>query len=410
MQAASRGRLVVLLFGLVVTVPTYAKFEKEQATLDALVAKRQYASAADYIHSRPNLLGEPRFFRQLSHILTNYYTFQVNFGLFATRDLKDGERLEDVRGARGDHKMVGGDWEKSLYDTLKKHPESPDINFAVGEYLSLGHLCGCTSLRLFRGEQADDFRHFERAYKGGVYDYWSLFRMGNHYASGPNPDRKKAIVFYEKSLQLNADYTEAHYNLASVYYSQGDYKTAKKHSSETLGKYPDAALNADSYANYGRIEAALGNYSSAEKNYQKAREYVFWHAPTFNELANLYRKTRRFDAYKKTVNDYIALDYGNTYTFNVYVDYLADQKLIKEDREIVTALAKRQYSRTEEIGAVFFNLGRVAEMEGNAGLALQHYSKSLEALKKLPNPPPGAIEALTQSINRLKSKNPDSGS
>jgi tetratricopeptide (TPR) repeat protein len=410
MRANSSRDFTVLLIGLLVAFPAFAKFEKEQAALDALMAKRQYASAAEYIHSRPNLLNEPRFFRQLSHILTNYYTFQVNFGLFATRDLKEGERLEDVRGAKGDHKMVGGDWEKSLYDTLKKHPESPDINFAVGEYLSLGQLCGCTSLRLFRGEQADDFFYFERAYKGDVFDYWSLFRMGNHYAGGPSPDLKKATGYYEKSLKLNPDYTETHYNLASVYYSLGDYVSAKKHSAKTLGKYPDATLNADSYANYGRIEAALGNYTSAEKNYQKAREYVFWHAPTFNELANLYRKTRRFDAYKKTVNDYIALDYGNTYTFNVYVDYLADHKLIKEDREIVTELAKRQYSRTEEIGAVFFNLGRIAEMERNTALAAQHYAKSLGALKKLPNPPPGAIEALTHSINRLKSTSPNSGS
>jgi tetratricopeptide (TPR) repeat protein len=410
MRANSSRDFTVLLIGLLVAFPAFAKFEKEQAALDALMAKRQYASAAEYIHSRPNLLNEPRFFRQLSHILTNYYTFQVNFGLFATRDLKEGERLEDVRGAKGDHKMVGGDWEKSLYDTLKKHPESPDINFAVGEYLSLGQLCGCTSLRLFRGEQADDFFYFERAYKGDVFDYWSLFRMGNHYAGGPSPDLKKATGYYEKSLKLNPDYTETHYNLASVYYSLGDYVSAKKHSAKTLGKYPDATLNADSYANYGRIEAALGNYTSAEKNYQKAREYVFWHAPTFNELANLYRKTRRFDAYKKTVNDYIALDYGNTYTFNVYVDYLADHKLIKEDREIVTELAKRQYSRTEEIGAVFFNLGRIAEMEENTALASQYYAKSLEAVKKLPNPPPGAIEALTQYINRLQSKGPNSGS
>ncbi len=410
MRTPTSHDLLVLLLGLLVAFPAFAKFEKEQAALDALVAKRQYASAAEYIHSRPNLLEEPRFFRQLSHILTNYYTFQVNFGLFATRDLKDGERLEDVRGAKGDHKMVGGDWEKSLYDALKEHPESPDISFAVGEYLSLGQLCGCATLRLFRGEQTDDFRYFERAYKGDVFDYWSLFRMGNHYASGPNPDLKIATGYFEKSLKLNPDYTETHYNLASVYYSQGDYKAAKKHSAKTLGKYHDATLNADSYANYGRIETALGNYSSAEKNYQKAREYVFWHAPTFDGLANLYRKTKRFDVYKKTVSDYIALDYGNTYTFNIYVDYLADQGLIQSDREIVAELAKRQYSRTEEVGAVFFNLGRIAEMDGNKTLASQHYARSLEALKKLPQPPPGAIEALTQSINRLKSKSTNSGS
>lgn len=402
MRADSCRCLVTLFFGLVVTVPAYAKFEKEQAALDALVTKRQYASAADYIHSRPNLLGEPRFFRQLSHILTNYYTFQVNFGLFATRDLKDGERLEDVRGTKGDHKMVGGDWEKSLHDALNANPASPDINFAVGEYLSLAQNCRCANLRLFRGEQADEFRYFERAYKGGVYDYWSLFRMGVHYTTDPHQDFKNAVSFYKKSLQMKPDYTETHFNLASVYYSMSDYKTAKDHATKTLGKYNDANLNADTYANYGRIEAALGNSVSAEKSYLKAREYVRWHARSFDGLIDLYRKGKRFDAYKKTVKDYIALDYSNTYTFNVYVDYLADQKLIPTDRDIAGELAKHQYNRTEETGAVFFNLGRIAELDGNKTLAAQHYAKSLEALKKLSQPPPGAIEALTHSLKRLQ--------
>jgi len=129
---------------------------------------------------------------------------------------------------------------------------------------------------------------------------------------------------------------------------------------------------------------------------------VRWHARACDGLIDLYRKGKRFDAYNKTVKDYIALDYSNTYTFNVYVDYLADQKLIPADREVAWDLAKRQYARTEETGAVFFNLGRIAELDENKALAAQHYAKSLEALKKLSQPPPGAIEALTHSLKRLQ--------
>jgi tetratricopeptide (TPR) repeat protein len=396
-------QIFVLLVSVFTAIPAYAKFEKEQTDIDAMLAKRQYASAASYINDRPDLLKDPRFLRQLSHILVNYYTTTINFGLFALKDLKEGERLEDFRGAKGEHKMVGGDLEKVLHDALKGRPESPDVNFAVGEYLSRGQSCGCGTPQLFLGEQADEYPYFNHAYKGGIYDYWSLFRMGNYYLSEPHVYVTKAVSFYEKSLKLNPDYTETYFNLASIYYSKGDYKTAKLHATKTLGKYSDSTLNADAYANYARIEAALGNRASAETSFLQAFQLKRWHERTFTGLIGLYRTDKRFDAYKKTIKNYIALDYSNTYTFNVYVDYLANAKITDTDREIVRELAKQQFSRTEETGAVFFNLGRIAEMDNDKNLAVQHYRTSLDALKKLREPPPGAITALTQSIVRLQS-------
>jgi hypothetical protein len=53
-------------------------------------------------------MAEPRFVRLLTHILTTKYAYAINFSIFALKDLKKGERIEDYRGKPGTYKMAGG--------------------------------------------------------------------------------------------------------------------------------------------------------------------------------------------------------------------------------------------------------------------------------------------------------------
>ena len=394
-------RIVVLTIGLLASISVYANFEIEQATINKMVINRQYASAGLYINNRADLLKEPRFLRQLSHILVTDYTMAISFELFALKDIHDGERLEELRGAPGTYQLVGGEWEKVLYEAFQKYPESPDINFAVGEYLSRKEVCSCGNAEYFVGEQARDYRYFDLAYKAGIVDYWSLFRIGNHYFRNPGGARQ-AVFFFLKSLALNPENIDANYNIASAYYQIKDYPAAKVYAEKTLGQYHDASFNADTYVTYARIEAALGNHSAAERAYQKAIALKDWDERAFTGLLDIYRTTKRFGEYKQRVAEYIALDYSNTYTFNVYVDYLSQAGMVSADREIMREFALKTFTRPEERGAVFFNLGRIAEIEKNDRVALVYYDKSLAALKELKLPPQGSMEALTQAISNLE--------
>jgi hypothetical protein len=65
-------------------------------------------AAASIINERPELMAEPRFVRLLTHILTTKYAYAINFSIFALKDLKKGERIEDYRGKPGTYKMAGG--------------------------------------------------------------------------------------------------------------------------------------------------------------------------------------------------------------------------------------------------------------------------------------------------------------
>jgi len=394
-----REARVLLAAALVMAGPAQAAFEKEEAEIKALVEDGKYHSAVSIINERPELLAEPRFVRLFTHILTTQYAYAINFSIFALKDLKKGERIEDYRGKPGSYQMIGGPLDELLYQRIKKNPESPDLNFAVGEYLSRGEACGCREAGPLKDLPGNETSYFLKAYQGNVADDWSLFRIGvNHQYAGKYDD---AITFYKKALALNPNEINATYNLAAVYYAKKDPKTARPYIEKILGKYEDSSLNADTYALHGMILTELKDHERAEKSLDQALKIKRWHAEAFSTLLTVYRQTRQNDKYIQRVQDFIALDYGNTYTFNAYIDFLQQTQQTVPDRKIEKHLLALKLTDAQQNGALYFNLGRWADMNNDKPEALRRYRLSLASLQTLKNPPEGAIPGLTQRIREL---------
>lgn len=392
----------VALAALLAGPPSHGALEKEQGEIERLLSQRKYLSAASYIDQRPELSAQPRLLRQLSHILVNFYATTINFRMFALRDLEEGEEIEKVRGTPGQYTMIGGDLEKRLHDALAKHPDDVDIQFAVGEYLSAGKACGCARPELFVGESADEFPYLERAYRAGIRDYWSLFRMGVHHLSGAKPDLPKAVELFEASLKERPDYVDTHYNAAIAYFWLKDYPSAEKHSTATLGRYGNPKLDADAFNVHARVQGALGNAAAAEKAFERALELRPAHEGAFAGLLAFLRSQKRYEEYRRRAAAFIALDYGNTYPFGVYLDFVGRAGLIDADKDLARDLAARNYAGPKEVGAVFYGLGRLAELASDRTLAHHNYRTSLGALRKLEKPPAGAVEALTGLVERTR--------
>lgn len=379
-----------------------AAFDKEEAEIKALVADGKYESAASLINGRPELLTEPHFVRLFTHLLTTKYIYTINFSIFALKDLKKGERVEDHRGKQGTYKMVGGPLDALLYQRIKQNPNSPELNYAVGEYLSRGDECGCREAGPLKDLPGNDATYFLKAYKAGVADDWSLFRIGvDHQQEGRLDD---AIVFYKKAQALNPAEINPTYNLAAVYYVKKDYTTANRYVEKVLGKYDDSSFNADTYALHGMILTALKDYAGAEKSLDQALKIKNWHKEAFTTLLAIYRQTKQNDKYVRRAQDFIALDYGNTYTFNVYVDYLQQAGQTDLDKRVEQYLLALDLKDSQQIGALYFNLGRMADQRDDKAEAVRRYKKSLAALKTLKEPPEGAIPALTKRIGELGGK------
>jgi tetratricopeptide (TPR) repeat protein len=331
------------------------------------------------------------------------YAMTIEYRMFSLRDLASGEDLARVRGTPGTYQMIGGDWEQRLERAVAARPDDPELQYAVGEWLSRMNACGCGRPERFKGA-ADDFQHFERALRGGVSDAWSLFRMGVHHVSGPRPDLRAGVDFFERSLALAPDDVDAHYNEAVALLWLKDYAGARNHSAKALGKYADPQLAADAFHLHAEIEAALGDAAAAERAYREAMKLRPAHALAFQGLLDLLRAQGRVEEYRQVALAFIALDYGNTWPFQVYLKSVDEAGPIEADRALARELAAREYAGDREIGAVFYGLGLLAERDGDRAEAHARYVRSLEALRRQKPPPEGAVEALEKLVAETRGK------
>ena len=126
-----------------------------------------------------------------------------------------------------------------------------------------------------------------------------------------------------------------------------------------------------------------------------------WDENAFVSLLEIYRATGKKEKYLKLVQDYIAIDYANNFLFSNYFSFVSDQGVSEWDRELVKAIAAREFKNKAEEGAVFFNLGRFAELTGKKQEALKWYQKAVADFSTVPEPPDGAIAALQRLIANL---------
>jgi|GEM_PF-2641609 len=373
---------------------------KAEAHIQALVAAGKFKSAADYIVDRKALFARPRFVRQYTHILTTDYAYTINFSMFALKDLHKGQSIEAVRGKPGKYSLVGGPLDELLYKRFKRDPDSPDLNYALGEYLSRGAACGCRKPGPLKDLSADDGPYFLKAYRHGVSDAWSLFRIALDYHKQGNTE--KAIAFYRKSLAEEPDNADANYNLAFLYYQKGDLNRAKRHVARSLKAYRDAGPKADAYALQGLVRMGLKDSNGAEHSLRQALKAQRWNRQAFSALLGLYRRTGQHEKYVSRAEGYIALDYGNTYTFNAYVSFLRQNGQTRDDRKVERDLLGLKPKGAQQTGALYYNLGRMADMRDDRAAALKRYRRALAALKTLKKPPQGAIPAIGGRIGQLQ--------
>lgn len=365
--------------------------------IENLINDKKYLTAAEYLKEKPELMEQNEYFSKYVHILVNYYAITINFNMFALRDLEKHENIEEIRGQKGTYEMLGVKLEEQLFNRWQASPDSPHLNFAIGEYLSRGYSCGCLQqTEHFIAPNDSDSPFFEKSLESGISDNWSLFRLGmNHHGQG---NLKEAIKYYQMSLAISDKLPATIYNLAVALYQDHQDKKAKKYAKKSLGIYGNDELDSDTYDLYGSILFDEGNYKEAEKHLTKSLELKAWHPHAFKTLLKLYGKQTKSKQYRALVNKYIAIDYSNTFLFNQYIKHLTEANVNKDDLQVMIDLSNKTYDNDLTTGAVFFSIGRVYALTGENETARTHLKKSLAFMSKIENPPDGSIESLNQLL------------
>lgn len=172
------------------------------------------------------------------------------------------------------------------------------------------------------------------------------FEMGYYYHELGNLE--KAREFYERTLALDRKFVSAYINLANIESQLLRYEIAENYYLIALALNPQ---NADIYYNLGSLYQLQGKLAQAVENFEKALFYN----------KNL-----------KEAHLNIATCFLKLYTVNY------DKNLLKLAKEHLMKAGRldRTYAH------VYFNLGMLAELENQPGIALHHYREALRYYKE----------------------------
>lgn len=395
--------ILVLVSIFLFSLSSMAASKNHIEKIDSLSKEKKYATAANYILDN-KLLAEAEIVPIYTDLLTGNYLTTINFKLFALKDLEPNETVKELRGKAGKFEIIGGDLEKILFNKLKEFPDNPQINFAIGTFLSRGFECNCLTPEYFPKQPNIEIEYFNKAFQNGVYDYWSLFKIGLYHHKNGKIDNAQS--FYEKSIKEDSSFASSNYNLSIIYLNKNNLDKALYYSTNSLGRYNDAKLDADTYHVNGVIQQRLGKLSEAEKMYLQSLNLLKHHQGAFRNLLTVYRETDNTDKYVKTAYVFISNDFTNSYFFNKYIEYIANNGLVAVDQKVYEKLTGLEITSNNEIGPFYYNMGRFADLKKETQKAIEFYTISQTAFKKLEKPPEGAIEAINSLITELqKSEN-----
>jgi hypothetical protein len=136
--------LISVLIISLAAVSLYAEQNKSDSPaekIDVLIKGKKYLSAAALIARDKTLMDDPAIFRKYIDLLTDYFASNINGRIFAMKDLASGEEIETIREKGGNFELIPGDVQELIAGKLKKFPDSPQIQFAVGKYLAFQDIC-----------------------------------------------------------------------------------------------------------------------------------------------------------------------------------------------------------------------------------------------------------------------------
>ena len=393
--------LVILILTACTGQPS--KTVKERAT--ALAEKKSFEQAAELLRESPAFTNSDELVAQYVDIVTSSYLFTPNFRDFLVKDLDSGEDLLSARRNATPAPPNELNLEELVNTRLALRPDSPYLNFAAGLLVSRGSECGCANFVSLPSGRGDEVDYFEKAYNEGIYNYWSLFRMGlANQMAGDEAGTIKALFFYKKSLELKDDFIPLRYNYGVLSLMTGQLSRAEEHARAALGGYGVPGKDADTYYLLARIKEAEGDYIEADAMYRKALDLSPAHTYAFSSYLNFLRNRERFSSYEEEVLNGLGNPPSLSPLFPAYLDFLSGAGIAGIDKGIIKKLIERNYRDPYECAATLSNLGRVAELWDELPIALACYERALEGLERSEEAGEKMVNDMRTLVERTRAK------
>ncbi len=180
----------------------------------------------------------------------------------------------------------------------------------------------------------------------------------------------EAIAQYQKALEINPDYADAHYNLGNILCQKGRVDEAIAHYQKALQINPD---DAEVHNNLGLALLQKGNVDEAIAQYQKALEIKPDYAGACYNLGEALFQEGKLDEavaqYQKALQ--IKPDYAEAH------DSLANALLQKGQVDEAIAHYQKALKIKPGYAGACYNLGNALCQKGRVDEAIAYYQKAL---------------------------------
>ncbi|MCL2335164.1 MAG: tetratricopeptide repeat protein, partial [Endomicrobia bacterium] len=355
--------IVLFLFMVFLSSAAFAQTEAEVIKqANDLIANKKYESAFELLSVFDKENKNPDIVLLKENIALNYFVQSLMHQGFAFKDIEQNENITDYRGRAGEYHTYLFPVDKILANLIKTYPDNCKLYKGLGEfyyevYLKYGDnwLSNVKHLNkdeLFKLIQAN----LQKAVDGKCADYLSYYSLAEiNLVQGKD---KESIPYFLKSIELNKDFGNAHYNLAYAYFGIGDFENALKYAKNALALYADPGYKGDAARMIGSIYKELGDDKNALENYESADKIDPKNYYTLKSLLEMYLKTDN-NKCDETAKAFFHLAPDNSTTYDdieeIYRSYNKESKLADFYKSQFPA-----FKNNEKVqGSLNFYLGRL---------------------------------------------------
>ena len=184
-------------------------------------------------------------------------------------------------------------------------------------------------------------------------------------------ENQKAISCYEKAIEINPNYTPAYNNLGTIFKELGESQKAKQYYEGAIKIDPNYT---SAHFNLGNIFKELGEYSKAKQYYEEAIKIDPNYTSAHFNLGNIFSSQGEYqkakDCYEKAIE--IKPDYVDAhYNLGVIFQELGDNQKAKDCYKNVIEINPNYTNAHNNLGAIFKELGEYQK-------AKSYYEKVIE--------------------------------
>jgi tetratricopeptide (TPR) repeat protein len=365
-----------------------------------LEAEKKYEAAYRVLDEADPKDQQPAVLLQKEKLLLDYYLITINFQAFGLKDLAPNETVEQLRGKNGQYSMHLLDIPKQLTRLQKQFPDDYRLRKGLGDYYYRALLCHCGKQDKTEAELLQlVIDNYGQAHAHQLGDFMSYYAVG--YAQLVREQPQPSVVALEKSIALNPQYPDSHYNLAYALLQLKQPAKALPHAQTSFRLYTDPTLKADAARMLGQLYTQQQQPAEARKVLLQSLELEPKSYPSLRSLLELSVTTHAPDATTWATRLY-QLNPADDQMFSDIMDIYQAQNQWAEAETFFSSQLPKAPSQPGAQGLLHFYVAILNMQLQRPQIARPHFLTAQTQLRKVAKPDNPLFQLIQKGLAETK--------